>query len=239
MLRIVRAIVGSAIGALREDARSALPRAWEAPRRSVARPGQHESLAVRRPAGEVHRERARYGGRRLRLGRTRRQAEMRWGRPSAAARRSLRPSWRNFTATPPSRLAAGRAPSASDGRSRAEQRPSLLGLSRCLPRRFLPDGADDAVAAPGRSLGRIQAYRSPYAFKKSSLSEERRPSKLGNNLGTLAPKYREKRGSRADQKAGRINKIDVPALSAKPPSPVQIRAAPTCGRCAFQPSRHL
>jgi len=50
--------------------------------------------------------------------------------------------------------------------------------------------------------------------------------KLGNNLGTITPKHREKRGSRADQKAGRINKIDVPALSAKPPSPVQIRAAP-------------
>ena len=40
------------------------------------------------------------------------------------------------------------------------------------------------------------------------------------------PEHRGKRGSRADQKAGRINKIDVQALSAKPPSPVQIRAAP-------------
>jgi hypothetical protein len=49
---------------------------------------------------------------------------------------------------------------------------------------------------------------------------------VGNNLGTIAPKHRGKRGSRANQKAGRINKIDVPALSAKPPSPVQIRAAP-------------
>ncbi len=44
-------------------------------------------------------------------------------------------------------------------------------------------------------------------------------------LGNKAPKHQGKRGSRADQKAGRINKIDVPALSAKPPSPVQIRAA--------------
>src|SRR5207247_11263028 len=48
---------------------------------------------------------------------------------------------------------------------------------------------------------------------------------FGNNLGTITPKHRGKRGSRADQKAGRINKIDVPALSAKPPFPVQIRAA--------------
>src|SRR5687768_13660032 len=52
------------------------------------------------------------------------------------------------------------------------------------------------------------------------------PLELGNNVGTMTPKHREKRGSRADQKAGRINKIAVPALSAKPPSPVQIRAAP-------------
>src|SRR5215203_1958790 len=37
-----------------------------------------------------------------------------------------------------------------------------------------------------------------------------------NNLGTLAPKHQGKRGSRADEKAGRINNIDVPALSAKP-----------------------
>jgi hypothetical protein len=50
--------------------------------------------------------------------------------------------------------------------------------------------------------------------------------RVGNNLGTIAPKHPGKTGSRADQKAGRINKIDVQALSAKPPSPVQIRAAP-------------
>jgi hypothetical protein len=48
--------------------------------------------------------------------------------------------------------------------------------------------------------------------------------RVGNNLGTIAPKHQGKTGSRANQKAGRINKIDVSALSAKPPSPVQIRA---------------
>jgi hypothetical protein len=53
-----------------------------------------------------------------------------------------------------------------------------------------------------------------------------RGGECGNNLGTIAPKHQRRRGSRADQKAGRINTIDVPALSAKPPSPVQIRAAP-------------
>jgi hypothetical protein len=50
-------------------------------------------------------------------------------------------------------------------------------------------------------------------------------TEVGNSLGTVAPEHRGKRGSRADQKAGRINTIDVP-LSEKPPSPVQIRAAP-------------
>ena len=54
----------------------------------------------------------------------------------------------------------------------------------------------------------------------------RSPRTLGNNLGTDTPEYRVTLGSRADQKAGRINKISFPALSAKPPSPVQIRAAP-------------
>src|SRR5262249_12961515 len=43
-------------------------------------------------------------------------------------------------------------------------------------------------------------------------------AKFGNNLGTTPPKHRGKRGSRADQKAGRINKMEVPAPSAKPPS---------------------
>jgi hypothetical protein len=61
---------------------------------------------------------------------------------------------------------------------------------------------------------------------ESCRNEPIRVQESGNNLGTLAPKHHGKRGSRADQKAGRINKIDVPALSAKPPSPVQIRAAP-------------
>ena len=42
-----------------------------------------------------------------------------------------------------------------------------------------------------------------------------------NNLGTITPEHRGKRRSRADQKARRVNKIANPALSAKPPSPVQ------------------
>lgn len=37
--------------------------------------------------------------------------------------------------------------------------------------------------------------------------------RLGNNLRTIAPKHQGTRGSRADEKAGRINNIDVQALS--------------------------
>jgi hypothetical protein len=51
-------------------------------------------------------------------------------------------------------------------------------------------------------------------------------SEPGNNLGTIAPEHRGKWSNRADQEARRVNKIDNPALSAKPPSPVQIRTAP-------------
>ena len=50
--------------------------------------------------------------------------------------------------------------------------------------------------------------------------------KLRTNLGPQPPKHGVKRGFGRHQKAGRVNNIDNPAESAKPPSPVQIRAAP-------------
>ena len=49
---------------------------------------------------------------------------------------------------------------------------------------------------------------------------------LGNNLGTIAPEHRVRGKGRANQNAKRVNTIDHLALPAKPPSPVQIRAAP-------------
>jgi hypothetical protein len=49
---------------------------------------------------------------------------------------------------------------------------------------------------------------------------------LGNNLGTIAPEHQGRTGAGPDQQARRDNKLANPALSAKPPSPVQIRAAP-------------
>ena len=60
-------------------------------------------------------------------------------------------------------------------------------------------------------------------------------------MGTIAPEQRRKRGIRAEQQARRVNKLDNPALSAKPPPPVQIRAAPPKfpeDLTTFAPARH-
>jgi hypothetical protein len=60
-----------------------------------------------------------------------------------------------------------------------------------------------------------------------SLERRRAPKRnLGTNLGTIAPRQGEIRAIRADQEARRVNNLDEPALSAKPPPPVQIRAVP-------------
>jgi len=75
----------------------------------------------------------------------------------------------------------------------------------------------------------VRRLAEPRRVRVSLLQQQnltRAIKELGNNLGTPAPEYQGKRGIRADQKAGRINKIDVQALSAKAPPPVQIRAAP-------------
>src|SRR4030095_11151078 len=62
----------------------------------------------------------------------------------------------------------------------------------------------------------------------------------------IAPKYQVERGCWTDQRAARDNRIHDLVKSAKPPSPVQIRAAPpilnlintvTCGNRGFQRSR--
>ena len=71
---------------------------------------------------------------------------------------------------------------------------------------------------------RHQDLIGPPAFSSPGTWEQ-----LGNKNAQMPGKT----GGRADQKAGRINKIDVPALSAKPPSPVQIRAAPPQFQCKF------
>ena len=61
--------------------------------------------------------------------------------------------------------------------------------------------------------------------------------KVQSNFSPRTPKHQGKRRSTRDQRARRINKIEVPAMSAKPPSPVQIRAAPPVfhGNSRFPP----
>jgi hypothetical protein len=95
-----------------------------------------------------------------------------------------------------------------------------------MPSNDLPSGR------AGLQLGRERFERDviDLLFAITASLRNLRSSRTDPYLGTIweqqRPNTREKRGSGADQKAGRINKIDVPALSAKPPSPVQIRAAP-------------
>ena len=55
---------------------------------------------------------------------------------------------------------------------------------------------------------------------------ERRQAKTSVQLQSTNAQTPRKTGSTRDQRARRINKIENPAKSAKPPSPVQIRAAP-------------
>ena len=91
-----------------------------------------------------------------------------------------------------------------------------------VERPALPGGRERA-----KSRRAADQHRRQLACAVESLSVGRRISirtweQLGNNSAQTPRKTR----GRADQKAGRINKIDVPALSAKPPSPVQLRAAP-------------
>ena len=51
-------------------------------------------------------------------------------------------------------------------------------------------------------------------------------ARLQSNFSPRTLKHHGKRGSTRDQRARRINNLANPAKSAKPPSPVQIRAAP-------------
>ena len=68
---------------------------------------------------------------------------------------------------------------------------------------------------------------------RRTLSQRDRPlrwsarrSGLQSNFSPRVPKHQEEPRGTRDQRARRINRIENPAKSAKPPSPVQIRAAP-------------
>ena len=85
--------------------------------------------------------------------------------------------------------------------------------------------------------------RRPVTSRRANQVEE-----TGNNLGTVTPKHRGNGGVGPTRKQDELTRWDVPALSAKPPPPVQIRAAPpilnsfdtvTCGRSAFERLRQF
>ena len=68
---------------------------------------------------------------------------------------------------------------------------------------------------------RVSRWNRLWSSPKRSLLEN-----FGPNVGPRTPKHHRKPRSTRDQRARRINKIGNPTKSAKPRSPVQIRAAP-------------
>jgi Recombinase len=118
--------------------------------------------------------------------------------------------------------------STCDPRRKLSSRP----LGRHWPVRFVRTGL--FVCTRGGSLPRLGCesgllegaigpvkWRRP-AHEWGGLSLQQ----LGTNLGPKPPKHWVKRGFRRHQKARRVNCVGLLAKSAKPPSPVQIRAAP-------------
>jgi hypothetical protein len=104
------------------------------------------------------------------------------------------------------------------GRSgaRALRRPVLSenSIGRTIP--------NDLCAGIGNALGTARQR-----FAGSGVPN------LGPNLGPITPEHQGKPASTTYQKTRPANKIDNRAESAKPPSPVQIRAAPPNFQCEF------
>ena len=99
-------------------------------------------------------------------------------------------------------------------------------IGRCP--RSLPRGMSDrdgALCALRRS-----ARRRVFAYAPSRRAE------LASDLRPLTPKHPAKGEVSREQQARRVNNIANPEKSAKPPSPVQIRAAPPIPK--FLSSKH-
>ena len=80
---------------------------------------------------------------------------------------------------------------------------------------------ESVLGALGDPVKPLRVTRSDTADRSWTARE-----KFGRNFGPLTPNHHRKPGNTRDQRARRINKIENLAKSAKPPSPVQIRAAP-------------
>lgn len=76
-----------------------------------------------------------------------------------------------------------------------------------------PMGSGSPAEPPSKSHRTSARSGSRARRRREGLSG---PYKRGNNLGTIAPEHRGRAGNRADQEARRVNKLDNPALSAKP-----------------------
>src|SRR2546427_1343741 len=61
---------------------------------------------------------------------------------------------------------------------------------------------------------------------KHGAGRNSRPAKLQSNFSPRTPEQQRKPRSTRDQRAKRFNNLENPTRSAKPPPPVQIRAAP-------------
>src|SRR5215470_15155595 len=76
-------------------------------------------------------------------------------------------------------------------------------------------------------------------------AEGRHCVEVASDLRPIAPEHRRKRGLCRDQRARRVNNLANPTKSAKPPPPVQIRAAPpilshaTVTSCRIGPLRAI
>jgi hypothetical protein len=71
------------------------------------------------------------------------------------------------------------------------------------------------------------------AHRQHGVGRNSRPAKRQSNFSPRAPKHRRKTGNTRNQRARRINNLQNSAKLAKPPSPVQIRAADPTGSSSF------
>jgi hypothetical protein len=99
------------------------------------------------------------------------------------------------------------------------------------PRRLHPPGLRMASEVSCHGFDRGRSNRTPRCGR-GSISETRGPG-MSSRRSPIAAKHRATRGGWHDQRPARNNTVYNPVKSAKPPSPVQIRAAPPISQFKF------
>ena len=89
-----------------------------------------------------------------------------------------------------------------------------------------PGGANDLCVPELKISATLSHGQIGGAARRCLLLSTRREYELRSNFGATTPKHQGKPGTIRDQKTKPGITIDDPVRSAKPPSPVQIRAAP-------------